>query len=233
MSSSLAETTQDRTQTMDHNTRSTQGLISLNVWSAECQVHFQRQHRTEHRLWTTTLDKGWFPWMCGQQNVKSTSRDNTDGDTPILQPFRHFTYVTTHFPTFRHLTYVTARSPTLPILHLRHSSLSDPSFASPTSQALHLIHLVSRPCQESNPGLRIGKQELYRAHHSDGQHCNWSIHSKVFLVQEVKLLVKRHIRFMTLYKGHLERKFKCSYQGFWCCNRNKRCGKNYIHKISG
>ena len=51
----------------------------------------------------------------------------------ILQPFRHFTYVTTH-------------SPTLPLLHLRHISFSNPYFVSPTSQALHLIHLVSRPC---------------------------------------------------------------------------------------
>ena len=50
----------------------------------------------------------------------------------ILQPFRRFTYVTTH-------------SPTLPLVHLRHSSFSNPSFASPTSQALHLIHLASRP----------------------------------------------------------------------------------------
>ena len=90
----------------------------------------------------------------------------------ILQPFRHFTYVTTHSPTlsslylrhssfsnpsvalptsqlilqpFRCFTYVTAHSPTLPLLHLRHSSFSNPSFASPTSQALHLIHLASRP----------------------------------------------------------------------------------------
>ena len=37
---------------------------------------------------------------------------------------------------------------TLPLLHLRHSSFSNPSFASPTSQVLHLIHLVSRPCYE-------------------------------------------------------------------------------------
>ena len=51
----------------------------------------------------------------------------------ILQPFRRFTYVTAH-------------SPTLPLLHLHHSSLSSPSFASPTSQALHLCHLASRPC---------------------------------------------------------------------------------------
>ena len=48
----------------------------------------------------------------------------------ILQPFRRFTYVTSH-------------SPTLPLLHLRHSSFSNPSFASPTSQALHL---AGRPC---------------------------------------------------------------------------------------
>ena len=42
----------------------------------------------------------------------------------ILQPFRRFTYVTVH-------------SPTLPLLHLRHSSFSNSSFASPTSQVLH------------------------------------------------------------------------------------------------
>ena len=41
----------------------------------------------------------------------------------ILQPFRHFTYVT-------------ARSPTLPSLYLRHISFSNPSVASPTSQLI-------------------------------------------------------------------------------------------------
>ena len=30
--------------------------------------------------------------------------------------------------------------------YLRHSSFSNPSFASPTSQALHLRHLASHPC---------------------------------------------------------------------------------------
>ena len=50
----------------------------------------------------------------------------------ILQPFRRFTYITAH-------------SPTLLLLHLRHSSFSNPSFASLTSQVLHLIHLASRP----------------------------------------------------------------------------------------
>ena len=51
---------------------------------------------------------------------------------PIIQPFRRFTYVTAH-------------SPTLPLLHLRHSSFSNPPFAFPTSQALHLRHLASLP----------------------------------------------------------------------------------------
>ena len=50
----------------------------------------------------------------------------------ILRPLRRFTYITAH-------------SPTLALLHLRHSSFSNPSFASPASQALHLIHLASRP----------------------------------------------------------------------------------------
>ena len=74
----------------------------------------------------------------------------------ILQPFRHppahsptfpslhlryssFSNPSVVFPTsqlilqpFRCLTYITVHSPT-------------PSFASPTSQALHLIHLASRP----------------------------------------------------------------------------------------
>ena len=48
----------------------------------------------------------------------------------IIPPFRRFTYVTNHYPT-------------LPSLYIRHSSFSNPSFASPTSQALHLIHLAA------------------------------------------------------------------------------------------
>ena len=42
----------------------------------------------------------------------------------IFQPFHRFTHVTTHSPHYS----------TLPSLHLRHSSLSNPSVASPTSQ---------------------------------------------------------------------------------------------------
>ena len=62
----------------------------------------------------------------------------------ILQAFHHFTYVTAHSPTLPCFTYVTTHSPTLPLLHLRHSSFSNHSFASPTSQDFHLRHLASR-----------------------------------------------------------------------------------------
>ena len=49
-----------------------------------------------------------------------------------LQPFPRFTYVTAH-------------SPTIPLLYVRHSSFSNASFASPTSQDFHLCRLASRP----------------------------------------------------------------------------------------
>ena len=67
--------------------------------------------------------------LCSFSNLSVTSPTSQI----ILQPFRCFTYVTAH-------------SPTVPLLHLRQSSYSNPSFASPTSQALHLIYLASRPC---------------------------------------------------------------------------------------
>ena len=41
--------------------------------------------------------------------------------------------------------------PPLPSLHLHHSSLYYPSVASPTPHALHLRHLVSRPCVGKGP----------------------------------------------------------------------------------
>ena len=66
--------------------------------------------------------------------------------------FVNFTYVTSPssqliLKLFFRFIYVTAHSLTLPLLHLCHSSFSKPSFASPTSQALHLRHPASRPCQ--------------------------------------------------------------------------------------
>ena len=74
--------------------------------------------------------------LCFDYNYELCSFSNLSITSPtsqlILQPFRCFTYVTAHSPTF-------------PLLYLRHSSFSNPSFASATSQALHSIHLASRP----------------------------------------------------------------------------------------
>ena len=84
----------------------------------------------------------------------------------ILQPIRHFTYVTAHSTALqflhlrhRHFTHITAHSPTLPPLYLHHSSLYNPSIASPTSKVIvqplrcftyvtstSRTYLASRPC---------------------------------------------------------------------------------------
>ena len=104
----------------------------------------------------------------------------------ILQPFRCYIYVTAHSPIlrslflrhrlftyvtwraallilqpFRHFTYVTAPS-TLPLLHLRHSTFSNPSFAFPTSQTLHLRHLASRPAHSPTfPSLHLRHSSFF------------------------------------------------------------------------
>ena len=127
--------------------------------------------------------------LCYDYNYELCSFSNLSITSPtsqlILQPFRHFTYITAHSPTllllhlhhssfsnpffasptsqavsnfsvtsptsqlilepFHRFTYITAHSPTLLLLHLRHSSFSNPSFASLASQVLHLIHSASHP----------------------------------------------------------------------------------------
>ena len=74
--------------------------------------------------------------LCYDYNYELCSFSNLSITSPtsqlILQPFWRFTYITAH-------------SPTLLLLHLHHSSFPNPSFASPTSQALHLSHLMSCP----------------------------------------------------------------------------------------
>ena len=57
--------------------------------------------------------------------------------------FSHFTNVTTHSPTLLSLYLCHSSLSNLLLLHIHHSSFSNPSFAS-TSQVLQLIHLASR-----------------------------------------------------------------------------------------
>ena len=90
----------------------------------------------------------------------------------IFQPLFRFSYVTSSslnspgepgeliLQTFRHFTYVTVHFPTLPSLYLRHSSFSNPSFASPTSQALHLIHLANQQSSFSNLSVTSPTSQL-------------------------------------------------------------------------
>ena len=87
--------------------------------------------------------------LCSCSNLSVTSPTSQH----ILQPFHRFTYVTAH-------------SPTLPLLHLRHSSFSNPSFASPTSRALHLIHLASHPCPPESSKAMI--YNLVKKFHTTG-----------------------------------------------------------------
>ena len=89
----------------------TQGRASLNVWSAQCQGLRRREHRTEHKglihpsvtycpnargsdLEQETMDqntrqvnKGEPPWICGQQNVRTTARDNTGQNTQNTEKY--------------------------------------------------------------------------------------------------------------------------------------------------
>ena len=89
----------------------------------------------ENELWRRWCDGKVWEWA-ELRAVEQSSFSKLSGTSPtshlILQPFPRFTYVTTH-------------SLTLLLLHLRHSSFSNPSSASSTSQALNLRHLASRP----------------------------------------------------------------------------------------
>ena len=93
-----------------------------------CGCHVHARCNTK-RLFTVTLFFRWIDYSWSENVFRHTM--HYKWALLILQPFRHFIYVT-------------AYPPTLPWLHLRHNSFYNPSFASPTSQALHLRHLVSR-----------------------------------------------------------------------------------------
>ena len=135
-------------------------------WRA-CDVG-EAKERLENELWRSRSDGRVGEWAVTPSlrlRHSSFSYPSVSSSTShlLVQPFFCFSYITTHSRSFSKLsvtsptsqfivqpfgrfTYVTAHSPTLPFLHLRHSSFSNPSFATPTSQALHLRHLAFRPC---------------------------------------------------------------------------------------
>ena len=83
--------------------------------------------------------------LCSFSNLSVTSPTSQ----LILQPFRR-------------VTYATADSPTLPLLHLRHNSFYNPSFAFPKSLALHLRNLAThlRHSSFSNPSVALPTPQL-------------------------------------------------------------------------
>ena len=117
--------------------------MSSAHWRMSCDIA-KAMEGLENKLWCRWRDRKVGEWAL-----------------LILQTFHHFTYVTAHSPTLPSLylchssfsneqssfsnlsvtSHVTAHSPTLLSLYLRHSSFSNLSLTSPTSQALHLIHL--------------------------------------------------------------------------------------------
>ena len=77
-----------------------------------------------------------------------------------------YSHIRAHSPNFPslHLRHISFSS--LPLLHLRHSSFYNPCFASPTSQALHLIHLASRPRKQMVSTLYPNFPSLHLRHNS-------------------------------------------------------------------
>ena len=97
---------------------------------------------------------------------------------------------------FRHCTYVTAHSPTLLLLHLHHSLFFNPSFASPTSQALHLRHLASRPWLEP---------QIYRGaliNWATGTHHNSATNPSLFLSFFPRLSDTKHLYLLRAAQLH-------------------------------
>ena len=97
----------------------------------------------------------------------------------ILQPFRCFTYITAHPPTL--LSHLLRPSPSFPLLHLRHSSFSNPSLALPTSQVILqpfccLTYITAHPPTLLSHLLshRIFTYGTWRAAHGAEHFLHWT-----------------------------------------------------------
>ena len=93
-----------------------------------------------------------FPSLHLRHNLLSNPSVALHMSQLILQPFRCLTYVTVHF--------------------------SNSSFASPTSQVLHLIHLASRPCFRH---LEVKTMKLYRGLPMAARHA-WGLNSDILKI---------------------------------------------------
>ena len=135
-----------------------------------------------HMSTAVTRSMGGLPGGIGEVGCRISCEIASSMSQLILQSFHRFTYITAHSTTlpcftyvigtsptsqhilkpFRRFIYSTARSTTLPPLHLRHRSFYNLSVASPTSQALHVLHLASRPCNGGMKNSVCGGIACYR-----------------------------------------------------------------------
>ena len=109
----------------------------------------------------------------------------------ILQPFRHFTYVTTHSPTF-------------PSLYLCHSSFSNPSDASPTSQLIfqtffYFSYVASSDHSPTFPSLHL--------RHSSFSNPSVALPTSQFILQPFRCFDYVTVHFPTLLSLLLRQKF--------------------------
>ena len=105
----------------------------------------------------------------------------------ILQPFRHFTYVTSHSPTlpslylrhssffqpFRCFTYITDHSPTVPSLLLRHRLFTYVTWRA--ANDYNIIDLLNCESQSSKNSLMnsSGNVERWRRRHNTQEVNLW------------------------------------------------------------
>ena len=94
----------------------------------------------ENELWCR-----WSAWKLGEWAELYIMEQSLFFKLSVTSPTSQL--ILQSFPCF---TYITAHSSTLPLLHLRHSSFSNPSFASPTSQIFTCItwraaHAATQP----------------------------------------------------------------------------------------
>ena len=131
------------------------GFTTLLTFQIISVVFYSESEKSD-KFCSEALISAWGSFTCRKSMIRDpwlyfpSEGSHTMGSSP--GELCSFSKLSVAFPTsqlivqpFRRFIYVTAHSPAILLLHLRHSSFSNPSFASATSQALHLRHLASRP----------------------------------------------------------------------------------------
>ena len=128
---------------------------------------------------------------------------------------------------FRRITYVTVHSPTLPSLYVHHSSFSNPSVVSPTSQ--HILQTFFRFFQVTGssltspgerPKVRWGKRQA-------------KILKSDFCFLYIYLCMLERFLFAKIenYRNILCYTFINAFRPFLLINQNQTCSEMIVHEI--